>query len=77
MGNLEIDTVIWRQLGNLVEVIYADWHSVQSRGDRLIAARIAENAGLQIAHAHDGMAKWVRDPRATRIIPSGVGRWFV
>jgi hypothetical protein len=77
MEDLAIDSVIWRQLGNLIEVIYADWHSVQSRGDRLMAAKIAEDAALQIVPAPDGIAKWVRDPGAARTVPPGVGRWFV
>jgi hypothetical protein len=76
MEALEIDSVIWRQLGNLIEVIYADWHSVQSRGDQAMAAKIAEDAGLHTVSAPDGMAKWIRDPGSVRTIPSGAGRWF-
>jgi hypothetical protein len=74
MAEPEIDSVIWRQLGNLIEVIYADWRSVHSRGDWSRAAKLAEDAGLQIASAPDGMAKWTRHPGSWHVIPSGVAR---
>jgi len=38
----EIDAVIWRQLGSLIEVIYADLRVVHRRGDRLAAAELAQ-----------------------------------
>jgi hypothetical protein len=73
MGDPEIDTIIWRQLGNLIEVIYADWRAVQRRGDQMAATELAQAAGLQAVTAPDGMARWERHPGSQRLPPE-VGR---
>jgi len=72
MKEPEIDTVIWRQLGSLIEVIYADWRVVHRRGDRLAATELAQEAGLQVVPAPEGMAKWVRGPGSQRVPPGVV-----
>jgi hypothetical protein len=70
----EIDTVIWRQLGNLIEVIHSDWRSIHSRGDQHAAQELAEAAGLHLVPAPDGMARWTRHPGAWSAVPSEVAR---
>ena len=74
MGEPDIDCVIWRRLGSLIEVIYADWRTIHRRGDQATAAVIAEDAGLKVVPAPDGMARWERHPGSWRIVPPEVAR---
>jgi hypothetical protein len=64
-----IDTVVWRQVGGLIEVIFADWRSEHRRGDRADAASLAEAAGLQAVATPEGMARWDRHPGSKRLPP--------
>jgi hypothetical protein len=73
MEEAEIDIVIWRKLGSLIEVIYPDWRVVHRRGDHAAAAALAQGAGLQVVPAPDGMARWERHPGSVRL-PPGVAR---
>lgn len=60
----EIVRVVWKELGNRIEVIYADGESDRVRASQLVAADIAKDAGLTVVPTRDGMARWVKDPEA-------------
>ena len=58
----EIVSVVWKELGNRIEVTYAEGKSDRVRAGPAVAADIARDAGLTVVPTRDGMARWVKDP---------------
>ena len=69
---VQIDDILWHQVGSLIEVHYSDWRTVHSRGNRLAAEELAERAGLRLIPGPDGVARWVRESGSGHTIPPGV-----
>ena len=60
----EIVSVVWKELGERVEMIYAEGEPDRVRGSELVAANIARGAGLTLVPSREGMSRWVKDPSA-------------
>jgi len=58
----EIVSVVWKELGNRIEVTYAEGESQRVRAGPALAADIARDAGLTVVPTRDGMARWEKDP---------------
>ena len=57
----EIISVVWKELGDRIEVTYAEGDSDRVRGGLSVAANIAQGAGLTVVYTRDGMSRWVKD----------------
>jgi hypothetical protein len=58
----DIVAVVWKELGNRIEVTYAEGESDRVRAGPAVAADIARDAGLTVVPTRDGMARWEKDP---------------
>jgi len=58
----DIIAVVWKELGNRIEVTYAEGDSDRVRAGPAVAADIARDAGLTVVPTREGMARWERDP---------------
>ena len=68
-----IDSIVWHELGNLIEVIYTDWRAEHRRGNQGDATEMAHGAGLHVVPASNGIVRWVRTP-GPQPLPPDFGR---
>ncbi len=57
-----IVSVVWKKLGNRIEVTHADGESEKVKAGQLVAAEVARDAGLTFVPNRDGMAHCAREP---------------
>jgi hypothetical protein len=58
----EIVSVVWKELGNRIEVTYAEGEPEKVKAGQPLAADIAKDAGLTVVPTRDGMARRVKNP---------------
>jgi len=56
----EVTAVLWHQHGNFLNVIYGQGVREHLVGDEEMAARLAEEAGLEPVPTADGTLRWAR-----------------
>lgn len=59
----QIDHIVWHEGQQRLEVGYVDRESDLIVADRLVATKLAEDAGLFLVPAPPGMVVWVRRAR--------------
>jgi hypothetical protein len=57
----EVVSIVWKELGNRIEMAYAVGESERIRGSQRIAADLATEAGLVPVLSRDAMVRWERD----------------
>jgi len=58
----EIVGIVWKALGNRIEVTYSAGEPERMRAGERVAAHIARDAGLTVVPTGEGMTRWEKDP---------------
>jgi len=62
MDHYHIDHIVWYELHERMDVMYIGREPDHVVAGKVIAARLAQGAGLVLVPTPPGMVRWVRDP---------------
>jgi len=62
MDQYHIDHIVWHELHERMDVTYIGREPDHVVADKVIAASLAQDAGLVLVPTPPGMVRWVRDP---------------